>query len=166
MEDNIIDEEFINMDDIYFYEENIINQANTILDYGRIDKIMNAKLNDKVCKIKLKIKLDNKIITGTASGFFCYIPSKEMKVLITNNHVINQTFLDNENKLIFSIEIDKKEIEKEINLEYERYKYTNAKKDFTIIEILDEDNIESFFEIDENSLGIGIGEKKQIFSIQ
>ena len=162
MEDNIIDEEFINMDD----KENIINQANTILDYGSIDKIMNAKLNDKVCKIKLKIKLDNEIITGTASGFFCYIPSKKMKVLITNNHVINQTFLDNENKLIFSIEIDKKEIEKEINLEYQRYKYTNAKKDFTIIEILDEDNIESFFEIDENALGIGIGEKKQIFSIQ
>ena len=51
-------------------EGNIIDEANTILDYGRIDKIMNAKLNDKVCKIKLKIKLDNKIITGTASGFF------------------------------------------------------------------------------------------------
>ena len=67
MEGNIIDEKFINTDDIDFSEEKIINQVNTILDYGRIYKIMNAKLNDKVCKIKLKIKLDNKIITGTAS---------------------------------------------------------------------------------------------------
>ena len=32
MEGNIIDEEFINMDDIDFGEDKIINQVNTILD--------------------------------------------------------------------------------------------------------------------------------------
>ena len=43
-----------------------------------------------------------------ASGFFRYIPYKEMRVLITNNHVIDQKIL-NKKKLIIYIEEDEKE---------------------------------------------------------
>jgi hypothetical protein len=110
-------------------------------------KIANDNLEQKVCKIIIEIDKD-KALTGT--GFFCDIPSKEIKVLLTNNHIIDEKFLINQKKLMFSIEINGKEVKHEINLEYDRYIYTNKELDFTIIEILREDNINDFFSIDEN----------------
>ena len=44
-----------------------------------------------------------------------------MKVLITNNHLINKEFLKNEKELIYIIEIEDKKIKRKIDLEYERY---------------------------------------------
>ena len=78
------------------------------------------------------------------------IPSKKriIKAFITNNHVINQNYLDNENYLLFSIVDDiNEDISKEIKLDLKktRIKYTNEKNDFTVIEILPEDNISNFF---------------------
>ena len=40
---------------------------------------------------------------------FCKILSKNLKAIITNNHTLDQSFLDNEKKLIYCI--DKKDIE-------------------------------------------------------
>ena len=71
-------------------------------------------------------------------------------MLVTNNHVINEDFLDKENKINYSITENEEEIFKEINLEKDRYKLTNKELDFTIIEILKEDNINSYLEINKD----------------
>ena len=55
-------------------------------------------------------------MTISGSGFFCNIPSKNLKVLFTNNHILDKTFLDNEKKLIYTIDKGiKDEEEKERN---------------------------------------------------
>ena len=85
------------------------------------------------------------------TGFFCKIPfinNKELKVLITNNHVINLEM----KKIIISINNDK-EI-KEIDLN-NRIKYTNKEYDITIIEIKEEDKINDYLELDENIMKKG-----------
>ena len=85
------------------------------------------------------------------TGFFCKIPfinNKELKVLITNNHVINLEI----EKITISINNDK-EI-KEIDLN-NRIKYTNKEYDITIIEIKEEDEISSYLELDENIMKKG-----------
>ena len=67
---------------------------------------------------------------------------------------------------MFSIEINGKEDKHEINLEYDRYIYTNKELDFTIIEILREDNINDFFNIDENFFQSENYIDQQLFSMQ
>ena len=68
---------------------------------------------------------------------------------MTNNHVCNQEFLDNAKKLNYSIEEDFIKKDYQLNLEKKRYKYTDEELDFTVIEILKEDKITNFLEIDE-----------------
>ena len=98
-----------------------------------------------------KIHKDNGAI-GT--GFFCEIPFKEnsIKVLITNNHVLNKNEIEN-NKII-NINIRNKEKEEEIKkikIDNTRKKYTNKELDVTIIEINeDKDNIHNYIEIDND----------------
>jgi len=71
-----------------------------------------------------------------------------MKAFVTNNHALDEEFLNKENKLkIFYGKNDKEK--KEIDLEKARFKYTNKKWDFTIIEILPEDKIQKHLELDE-----------------
>ena len=80
------------------------------------------------------------------TGFFCKIPfinNEELKVLITNNHVIDL----NTEKITISIN-NESEI-KEINLN-NRIKYTNQDYDITIIEIKEEDNVNNYLELDKN----------------
>ena len=96
-------------------------------------------MKENICKIYL-----NDGSKGT--GFFCKILSnnnKELKVLITNNHVIN---LEMEK---IKISINNDYIIKEIELN-NRIKYTNKEYDITIIEIKEKDNINNYLEIDEN----------------
>ena len=137
--------------------QNIQNEDSELVDYTLVKNIMNSDIDKCVCKIITKIK------TGT--GFFCVVPQKYIKILITNNHVIDKTFLDNEYKLNYSITENNNEIYKEINLKKERYKLTDEILDFTIIEILEEDNINNYLEIkfiNNNKYNIN----DQIFSIQ
>ena len=94
----------------------------------------------------MEVKINEKLSLINGAGFFCHIPLKKIKVFITNNHIINQEFLDKEKKLILFIENNKKEI----NLKLFRFKQTNELLDFTVIEILKEDNISNFLELDEN----------------
>ena len=80
------------------------------------------------------------------SGFFCKIPfinNNELKVLITNNQVIN---LETE-KITISMNNDKEIRKLELN---NRIKYTNKEFDITIIEIKEKDNINNYLELDEN----------------
>ena len=107
-------------------------------------------------KCMCKIKYLKKGITPVGSGFFCQLNIEEInfinrKFLMTNNHVINLKYLQNNNELYF-------ENNKEnyvLNLK-NRYYFTNKKYDFTIIEIKDSDNIKniSFYELFENIMNI------------
>ena len=142
-----------NISKIKILPQNIQNEENALVKYKTIKHIMNTNIDKCVCKIMTKIK--------TGIGFFCDIPQKCIKILITNNHIIDKAFLDNENKLNYSITEDDKEIFKEINLKKERYKLTDELLDFTIIEILEEDNINNYLEI--NNM---YNENDQIFSFQ
>ena len=89
------------------------------------------------------------------TGFFCKIPFPDMNnmlpVLITNNHVINEELLyeDDTNILIYT-ESDKNT--KTINLD-DRLKYTSKHFDITIIEIKDQDKINNYLELDDAILG-------------
>ena len=102
------------------------------------------KINKYVCKIKIELKEREE--TMISIGVLCNIPQKKLKALITYNHAIDLDYLVNEKILIISIE--GKIIE--INMKKTRYMYTNEKSDITIIEILDEDNIKDFIELDES----------------
>ena len=111
-----------------------------IVDFDNLKKIMTSGLEKCICKITIEEKLK----CGT--GFLCNIKQKGLQAFITNNHVINKEFLKKEKKLILEI-VNK---EKEINLELSRYKITDEYLDYTIIEIIKEDNISNFLDIDEN----------------
>ena len=100
-----------------------------------------------------KIYKDNGTI-GT--GFFCEIPFNNnlLKVLITNNHVLNENEIDN-NKII-NISIINKEKKKEeikrIEIDNKRKKYSNKELDITIIEIKAKDEINNYMEVDKKDI--------------
>ena len=87
--------------------------------------------------------------------FFCKISFPDQKnllsVLISNNHVIDESILENKkNKITLSLNNDKEY--KEIELK-NRMTYTNKDYDITIIELKEkEDNINNsnYLELDEN----------------
>ena len=143
-------------------DENKRNRDNEIIDYISLEQIMICGIKNCICNITLETKKRNKIKFKSGTGFFCNISCKNIKIFITNNHVLDQKFLDSSKKLIYYNCDNEK---KEINLELNRYKYTDKDLDFTIIEILKEDNISNFLEIDEN-INLKEYKNKQIFSIQ
>ena len=115
------------------------NEDNPILDAFRIKGILLSDIEICVCKIIRKTK------TGT--GFFCEVPEKNLKLLITNNHVLDEEYLEQGNKILYIISKNENEYNYEIDLEKDRYKLTNKDLDFTIIEILKEDNVNNFLKI-------------------
>ena len=70
-----------------------------------------------------------------------------LPALITNNHVLDENILSQENS---TIEINIKEDihPKRINLN-NRIKYTNKEYDITIIELKDQDEINNYLELDD-----------------
>ena len=102
------------------------------------NKILN-QLKNCICKIDI----------GKGSGFFCEIPykNKKLKVLMTNNHVIDEKIIKENKKIKVSIN-DNKEY-KIIELE-NKIIYTSQKYDITIIEINPEkEKIYNFLELDD-----------------
>ena len=96
------------------------------------------------------VKINNK--NGQGTGFFCHISinNKDMPILITNYHIINETTIKN-NKEIKVIINDKEE--KKININNNRMIIMSKKNNVTIIEIKpDEDNICYFLDLDINYL--------------
>ena len=85
----------------------------------------------------------------TANGFFCYIPSKNIRVFITNYHVIDDNFLKNEKELTIYYGEGMEEKKKIIDLTLNRAKFTDKTLDVTVLEILDEDLIDNFIDVDE-----------------
>ena len=103
------------------------------------------------------------VIKGT--GFFLEINNKDIpfrKCLITNNHILTKNYIETYNK----IKIEYKKETKFISLNKTRNVFTDEKLDYTIIEILDEDNINKFFEIDKNINNIHLYNGKDIFILQ
>ena len=117
-------------------------------------------MKSKVCKIYLN--------SGNGTGFFCKIKfpnNKIIPVLITNNHVINESILKNENQKIYYSIYNQKE-SKYIKLD-NRMKYTSPeeKYDVTIIEIKENDNVgdNMYFDIELNENNNTIYTKKSIY---
>ena len=106
-------------------------------------KILKNKGVKATCRIILKDKYGNGI---NGSGLFCKIPyfDKTIKVLLTNNHILNEESIQKGKK----VKIVYKGLIKEIEITEKRFCKTSLINDFTCIEILNEDNIEDFFEID------------------
>ena len=124
--------------------ETIITGYPDVIDFDCSKEIIN-QMEKNICKIKIGEE------QGT--GFFCKIPFPDennmLNVLITNNHVINETILFKEDEYL-SIYIEKEKIIRKLNLNG-RIKYTKSKKeyDITIIEIKEEDEIKNFLELDD-----------------
>ena len=92
-----------------------------------------------------------KILTGKrtgGTGFFCKLNLKNKSIiaLLTNNHVLNEDKI----KLGSKIEIEHNNEKKVIEITKNRFTRTNAKYDFTCIEIFENENYNNYFEIDGN----------------
>mgnify|MGYP002626971971 CR=1 FL=1 len=109
-------------------------------------KIIN-QMEKSVCRIFAK--------NGSkATGFFCKIPlslNQYLRVFITNNHVLNEEYLEKENEIKISLKDD--ENIRTINLR-NKLKYTNKEHDITIISLNNNEceNIFEFLELDDNIL--------------
>ena len=142
------DDGYKDLKELYFYYKNKIQSS--FFDSDFLEKVL-LQMEKCVCKIKTK--------ELQATGFLCKIPFPDtnnmIKVLITNNHVINESIT----KII--IEISKDNYIKELNLN-NRTKYSNREYDITIIEIKKEDEIKDYLELDDNILNNIIYNKNEI----
>ena len=107
-------------------------------------KIVGTMLKTHICKI---IGKDG--FLGT--GFFCNIPygSNILKVLMTNNYVLNEDDILPNQIIKFSVNNEAKNYE--IKIDDSRKTYTSKEYDVTIIEIKQSDKLDknSFFDIDD-----------------
>ena len=115
-----------------------------VIPFDCTEKIPN-QMKNFICRLNIGEE------QGT--GFFCQIPfpgkDNMLKVLITNNHVINEDILYKEDSKI-TIYIKAEKNERKLNLN-NRIKYTKNKDeyDITIIEIKEEDGINNYLELDD-----------------
>jgi len=121
----------------------------------RTTKIILEQMKNCVCKIHIEGK------KGT--GFFIKIPynEKKLRLLITNNHVLDEKDLIIDN--VINISLNNEKEFKEIKIDSKRKKYTNEKLDVTIIEIKDEDNINNFLSLDNKIMNADINNYNNIY---
>ena len=126
----------------YFKEKELANMPKAV-PLEHLD-ILKEKAKTCICKIECT---DG----GHGTGFFCNIINdwNIMKVLITNNHILNKEDLSLGKKLKFSINNDEIAYEREID--ETRKIYTNEEYDITIIEIKQNDKLDKidYFDIDK-----------------
>jgi len=128
-----------------FKQEKLIEEQPIPVSIDGTKKIL-FQMENYICKIYLK--------NGEkGTGFFCKIPFNDdiLPVLITNNHVLKENDIKDNNIIEISIN---KEV-KEIKIDNLRKKYTNSDKniDITIIEIRpNKDGIYNYLELDENDI--------------
>ena len=109
--------------------------------------IIKQKMEKSICKIKCPKG-------GFGTGFFCKMPFPNefnlLPLLITNNHVLDDTDIKVGNSFIFSLKND--ELVFKILFHNKRKTYTNKKYDITMIELRQSDGLKgySFLEIDDN----------------
>lgn len=114
------------------------------VDLEKTEKII-EQMKKYVCKVCYKDE-------AKGTGAFCKIPfpneEKILPILITNNHVIDESILnDKNNKIALSFNNDEKIQVIELK---NRISYTNKEYDITFIEIKDNDKINDFLELEEN----------------
>ena len=100
--------------------------------------IILKQMKESICIIKNQ--------KGNGTGFFCKRLDK--KLLITNNHVINEEIIEEiiEDKKIINVKLNDNKIVKDIKI---KDYYTSIKYDTTIIEIEDNDKNINYLEIDD-----------------
>ena len=130
------------MNEEYIPEKELPNQPKE-LSTEEVEIILKY-LKKSICKIKCD--------DGShGTGFFCNINNWEsiIKVLITNNHVLNKESIIYGKAIKFSLNNDSKYFE--IKLDKSRKLYTDQNYDVTIIEIKKEDGLEkeSFLDLDQ-----------------
>ena len=109
---------------------------------------------DWVCLINFEtdtngITLNN----GIGNGFFCKLNDSNIpfqKALFTNNHVLNEKNIKKDKKIKIIYQQKRIIQEKIIEISDKRKTYTNAELDYTCVELFDEDQINNFFEIDND----------------
>ena len=113
----------------------------------KFEKLKNIINKGEKCVVKILIEDENNYKIASGTGFFCKLPIRNnyLNILLTNNHIINKEFLKKEKEL----KIEYLKQLKIINLKGNRLIFTNVEYDFTIIEILKEDLINEFFEVEE-----------------
>ena len=121
--------------------ECILNSYNKIENNEEII----SNINDFIIKFEMEAKINNENKYTSGIGVLCNISSKNMKALITYNHMLNLEFLNEGEKII--LYINNKEID--INIKIDRFKDTNEDLDISIIEILEIDNVKNFIELDK-----------------
>ena len=142
--------------------ENLLNKKSNIKKEGILFQnskpITKKEINDlynhekSMCKIKIETIINNKIVNGIGTGFFCYINVKDIpfrKALFTNNHILNKQSIEVGKTIV--IEFLTNTIDLEIT--QNRRCFTNEKLDYTCIEIFEEDKFASsvnYFKIEPN----------------
>ena len=99
-------------------------------------------MDNCIVKIEGEIRINDKLNYINGIGYLCNITSKNIKVLITYNQILNLEYLNKIIDLIVYINNNKIGI----NMKIDRFKCTNEELDITIIEIVKEDNINTFLE--------------------
>jgi hypothetical protein len=123
------------------------NNENNSIQNNENRTIINDFKTHCICKIQMEINVDEEYKLISGFGFVCNITLKNMKALITYNHIINLNILNNAEKLTY---VNNDNEDKEINMKKNRYKYTNEELDITVIQIFDEeDSSNNFIEIDK-----------------
>ena len=103
-----------------------------------------SQMKNSICKIKIN--------NANGTGFFCKIPyeNKEMNVLMTNYHILDEKYYNQNDSL--NLFINDEEEEKIINLKTKRITYFNKLYDLTLIELKESDgiSINKYLELDNN----------------
>ena len=132
--------------------EKLLNKYPLPVTISKTEEIL-KQMKESICKIENK--------NGDGTGFFCKILNK--KILITNNHVINEEIIKNNN--ILKVKLNDT-IKKYIKI---KDYYTSMKYDTTIIEIemeIEDKNVH-YLELDEDIFDENINiYNKSIYIIQ
>lgn len=135
--------------------KNIELKAKLVVNEGKTGKgdiktfkyeTLNNLNKDAICKIEINNR------HGT--GFFCKIPSpqnknEKIKVLLTCYHVLFDNKYDNNYQLVEIFYHIENQDKKALNLNNRKI-WSDKKVDYMCIEILEEDNINDYLNIDEN----------------
>ena len=97
-----------------------------------------SNVSKSICKIKIEIPLGTKYGTGFLLGF--YINQEAFYCLVSNEHLITNDIINNENNIYISYDNEFKS--SNIKLDKNKRYIKNFKDiDITIVEIIEEDNI-------------------------
>ena len=77
--------------------ENIINNQKPI----KLEKLKDIIVKGEKCVVKILMEDENNDKIDSGTGFFCKlsIGNNYLNVLLTNNHVINEKFLDTKKRI-------------------------------------------------------------------